>query len=113
MDKLVEEIGNCITCQSLTPPKPPQPVVSTKMPEKISKTINMNYLGPLPNGKNCLVLIDQGSRYPIVAFTTSTNAAGLIKVLDSLFAQYGLPGRVYFKNYFKTERVYHQKISPR
>ena len=47
MNKLVEEeIGNCITCQSLTQPKPPQPIVSTNMPEKVWKTINMDYLGP-------------------------------------------------------------------
>ena len=69
MNKLVEEeIGNCITCQSLTPPKLPTPIVSTKMPEKVWKAINMDYLGPLPNGKYCLVLIDQRSRYPNVAF---------------------------------------------
>ena len=72
MNKLVEEgIRNCITCKSLTLPKPPQPIASTKMPEKVWKTINMDYLRPLPTGKYCLVLIDQRARYPIVAFTTS------------------------------------------
>ena len=56
MNKLVEEeIGNYITCQSLTLPKPRQPIISTEMPEKIWKTINMDYLKPLPNGKYCLV----------------------------------------------------------
>ena len=80
MDKLVEEeIQNCIACQSLTPPKP-QPIVSTKIPEKVWQIINMDYLGPLPNGNYCLALIDQRSRYPIVAFTTLTNAISLIKV---------------------------------
>lgn len=48
----------------------------------------------LPNAKYCLVLIDQRSRYPIVAFATSTNAASLIKVLENVFAQYGLFDRV-------------------
>ena len=103
-----KEIGNCITCQSLTPPEPSQPIVSTKIPEKVWKTINMDYLGPLPKGKYFLVLINQRSRYPVVAFTTSANATSLIKV----FAQYGLPDKVItdigppftstnVKNYFK------------
>ena len=80
MNKLVgEEIENCIACQSLTPLKPPPLIVSTKIPEKVWKAINMDYLEPLPNGKYCLVLIDQRSRYPNVAFKTSTNATSLIK----------------------------------
>ena len=125
MNKLIEEkIGNYITCQSLTPPKPLPPIISTKMPEKIWKTINIDYLGPLPNGKYCLVLIDQRSRYPIVVFTTSTDATGLIKILENVFAQYGLPDIVItdngphfsltnVQNYFKSKRIYHQKITPR
>ena len=123
MNKLVEEeIGNYITCQSLTPPKPRQPIISTKMPEKIWKTINMDYLKPLPNGKYCLVLIEQRTRYPFVAFTTSTDATSLIKVLENIFAQYGLADRVVtdsgppftstnVKNYFKSRIMYHHKIT--
>ena len=125
MNKLVEEeIGNCITCQSLTPPRPPPPIISTKVPQKVGKTININYLGSLPNGKYCLVLIDQRSRYPIVAFTTSTDATSLLKVLENVFAQYGLPDIVIadnglpfsstnVQNYFKSKRIYHLKITPR
>ena len=94
------------------------------MPEKVWKTINMDYLEPLPNGKCYLVLIDQRSRYPTVAFTTSTNATSLVKVLENVFAHYGLPDRVTtdngppfsstnVHNYFKSKRIYHQKITPR
>ena len=61
------------------------------MPEKVWETINIDHLGPLPNGKYCLVLIDQRSRYPVVAFTTSIDATSLMKVLENVFAQYGLP----------------------
>ena len=123
MNKLVEEeIGNYITCQSLTLPKPRQPIISTEMPEKIWKTINMDYLKPLPNGKYCLVLIEQRTRYPIVSFTTSTDATSLIKVLENIFAQYGLADRVVtdsgppftstnVKNYFKSRIMYHHKIT--
>ena len=58
MNKLVEEeIGNYITCQSLAPFKPQQPIVSTG--RKYLKTISMDYLGPLPNGKYSLLLFDQ------------------------------------------------------
>ena len=125
MNKLVQEgIRNCITCQSLTLPKPPQPIASTKIPENVWKTINMDYLRPLPNGKYCLVLFDQRSRYPVVAFTTSIDAASLIKAFKNVFAQYGLLDRVItdngptfmstnVNNYFKSKRIYHQKITPR
>ena len=82
----------------------------------------MDYLEPLPNGKCYLVLIDQRSRYPTVAFTTSTDGTSLVKVLENVFAQYGLPDRVTTDNgppfpstnvhsYFKSKRIYHQKIT--
>ena len=104
----------------LTPPKLPAPIVSTKMPEKVWKAINMDYLGRLPNGKYCLVLINQRSRCPIAAFTTSTDATSWIKVLENVFAQYGLSDRVItnngapfsstnVQNYFKGKRIHHQK----
>ena len=73
----------------------------------------MDYLGLLPNEKSCLVLINQRSRNKIVAFTTSTNVTSLIKILENLFEQHGLPDRIYFNNYFETNRIYHQKITPR
>ena len=50
MKKLVEEIQNCIACQSLTPTKPLQPTVAIKMPEKVSEIIHWDCLGPLPKG---------------------------------------------------------------
>ena len=84
----------------------------------------MDYLEPLQNGKYSLVLIYQRSRYPIVALTTSTDATSLIKVLENVFAQYGLPDRAItdngppflstiVQNYLKSNRFYHQKITPR
>ena len=94
------------------------------MPEKVWETINIDHLGPLPNGKYCLVLIDQRSRYPVVAFTTSIDATSLMKVLENVFAQYGLPdilitdngppfSSTNIRNYFEIKRIYYQKITPR
>ena len=69
------------------------------MPEKVWKTINMDFLGPLSNGKYCLgQKRSQRSRFPIVAFMTSTDATSLIKVLENVFAQYRLPHRVITDN---------------
>ena len=84
----------------------------------------MDYLEPLQNGKYCLVLIYQRSKYPIVALTTSTDATSLRKVLENVFVQYGLPDRAItdngppflstvVQNYLKSNRIYHQKITPR
>ena len=70
------------------------------------------------------MLIDQRSSYTVVAFTTSTDATSLIKVLENVFAQYRLPDIVItdngphssstnVQNFFKSKRRYHQKITPR
>ena len=86
MNKLgAKKIGNCITCQSLRLPKPPPPMISIKMPEKFWKAVNMEYLGLLAKRKFCLVLIDQRSRYPIIAFMTSTDVTSFKKSLRECF----------------------------
>ena len=40
------------------------------------------------------MLIDQRSRYAVVTFTTSIDGTSLIKVLENVFTQYGLPDRI-------------------
>ena len=81
----------------------------------------MGYLGPLPIEKYCLVLINQRSRFSIVACKTSTNA---ITVLENFFEQYGLSDKVItdngppftstnLKNHFKRKIIFHRKLTPR
>ena len=78
MDELVEkQLTYCIVCQTVPKNTVPPPIQSIEIPEIIWKTVNMDYLGHLPDGKCAPAMIDQW--YPIVEFTTSTNAINIKK----------------------------------
>ena len=53
--------------------------------------LNVDFLGPLPNGKYVFTIMDQRSRFPFAAVTASTSAKNLIKVFHVIFGQYGYP----------------------
>ena len=112
MDNAIE---NEISSKSVVQP--------TKIPEKIWDTVNIDYLGPLPNGKYVLAMMDQISRYPLIAVSRLTSAMSLMKILTQVFSQYGLPLKIIsdngptftsceLKNYFLKHSIQHQKIMP-
>ena len=79
-------------------------------------------MGPLPNGNYCLAVIDQRSRYPVVAFTSITNATNCIQILNEIFAAYGYPEKVttdngppffsiQLKDYFQSRSIIHHRIT--
>ena len=49
----------------------------------------MDYLGPFPNGKYALVMIDERSSYPVVVFTDSTSAKHLKAIFTMTFSYFG------------------------
>ena len=98
-------------------------VQPTKTPEIVWDTVNRDYLRALPNGKHVLAMIDQRSRYPVIAVTSSTSAMSLIKILTQVFSQYGLPLKIIsdngppftsceLKSYFLKHSIQQQKITP-
>ena len=99
MDNAIKkEITNCVPCQTTGRSNPPSVVQPTKVLEKVWDTINIDYLGALPNGKYVLAMIDQRSRYPVIAAANSTSAISLIKILMQVFFQYGLPLKIITDN---------------
>ena len=48
------------------------------------------FLGPFPNGKYALVMINERSRYPVVVFTNSASAKYL-KAVFGMFSNFGYP----------------------
>ena len=73
MDKLVEkEITNCLPCQATGKPKPQSPITSSVLPSTVWHTVNVDFLGPLPNGTYVFVVIDQRSRYEYVSKKSHT-----------------------------------------
>ena len=80
-------------------------------------------MGPLPHGKYVLAMIDQRSRYPVIAVTSSTSTISLIKILTQVFSQYDLPLKTIsdnvslftsceLKSHFLKRSIQHQKITP-
>ena len=53
------EVTNCVPYQATGRSNPPSVVQSTKIPEKVWDTVNIDYFGPLPNGKYVLAMIDK------------------------------------------------------
>ena len=92
MDKAIEdEINNCIACQSTGRPTPPAKIQPPLLPNEVCDTLNVDFLGPLPNEKYVFAIMDQRSRFPFAAVTASTSAKNLIKVFHVIFGQYGYP----------------------
>ena len=124
IDKMVEnEIANCIPCQATSKQKTHVPLQPSKLPEKVWDTINIDYLGPLPNNKYMLVMIDQFSKYPVAAFTKSTSAKDLISVFNKAFSHFGYPETVIsdngppfksqaLKEYMKRKSIIHHRVTP-
>ena len=81
MDKAIEdEINNCMACQSTGRPTPPAKIQPSLLPNEVWDTLNVDFLGPLPNGKYVFAIMDQRSRFPFAAVTASTSAKNFIKV---------------------------------
>lgn len=124
MDALVEkEIGQCLSCQATTKKKTQQPLNIMLIPEEVWEKVNVDYLGPFPNGQYIFVAIDQRSRFPEVEFTNSTSARKLINTLDRIFSTYGIPNVIVsvngppfksheIKEYLQLKGVQHRRIQP-
>jgi hypothetical protein len=59
--------------------------------DKKDPTVEVDFCGPLPNGRYALVVTDQYSRYLEVKFTTTTLFEATRKKLKKIFATHGVP----------------------
>jgi len=124
MDKMVaEHLSYCIPCQAVhKKPKAPK-VQSTDIPKRVWQTVHIDYLGPFPNGKYALAMIDERSRYPVVIFTDSTSAKHLKAVFRMTFSHFGYPEEVVsdngppfrskeIKRYMLKHAIKHRHVTP-
>ncbi|XP_057302655.1 uncharacterized protein K02A2.6-like [Hydractinia symbiolongicarpus] len=83
----------------------------------------MDYLGPLPDGKYALAMIDQRSRYPLVSITPRTSAKNLISILNTAFTKFGYLETIItdngppfrsneIKRYMKIKGIKHRRVTP-
>ena len=92
MDKAIEDgINNHIACQSTGQPTPPAKIHPSLLPNEVWDKLNVDFLGPLPNGKHVFAIMDQRSRFPFPDVTASTSAKNIIKVFHVIFRHYGCP----------------------
>ena len=89
--KAKAKISECILCAAVSKSPTPQPLESSTLPPYPWHTINIDFLGPLPNSKYLLVAIDQYSHYPVVEIVSSTSANCTISALEKIFSDHGLP----------------------
>ena len=124
MDGLVENhLKDCLACQTNSTQNNPEPIKPSELPVSVWHTVNIDYLGPLPNGSYILVLIDQRSRFPEIEILSSTNATQLIDTLEKKFSVYGLPNVVISDNgppfksnevkaYMQQNSIKHRRVTP-
>ena len=125
MDKAVEdEISRCMSCQAVGRGNPPAQLNITPTTKETWDTVNIDYLGPLPNGVYVFVIMDQKSKFPDVEFVHNTSATVLIKALERIISTYGIPNTVISDNgppfqshrireFMEKYSINHQKITPR
>ena len=124
MDTLTETIlKNCLACQAVARPDYPPPMNPSPLPPFPWHTLNIDFLGPLPNHSYLLVVIDQYSRFPEVEITGTTAAGPTLEALNKIFSTHGLPHKIIsdngspfqskeFKEYMKQKGISHHRITP-
>ena len=92
MDKEAEILcRQCLSCQLVSQSDPPTPIVPTKMPDGPWKFCSVDLLGPLPDGRSVVVIVDYFSRLFEAKFLKSTKAEKVIMFLEDVFSRYGFP----------------------
>ncbi|XP_058814114.1 uncharacterized protein K02A2.6-like [Topomyia yanbarensis] len=95
MDSQVEKfVKACRGCILVSAPNPPEPMVRKVFPTQPWQQIAIDFLGPLPEGENLLVIVDYYSRYLEVVEMNSITTESTIRELLIVFARYGVPETV-------------------
>ena len=86
--KVKAKISECILCPAVSKNSTPQPLEPSTLPPYLWHTINIDFLGQLPNSKYLLVVIDHYSSYPVVEIVSSTSANCTISALEKIFSEH-------------------------
>lgn len=92
IDRQAEAIcRTCLSCQCVGASQPPEPLVTTRLPETPWVVVSMDLMGPLPSGESVLVCVDYYSRYFEVAVLRVTTAEKVIAHCAAMFGRWGFP----------------------
>ena len=93
--KITEDIKakleKCTECKMVNELHRPGPMQRHCLPDEAWTEIGMDFFGPLPDGRELLVLVDYYSRFPIVKAMRSTTAHAVIETLEEIFSDKGNP----------------------
>ena len=92
IDKAAEKFcRSCYGCQLVAGPNPPEPLMSTTLPEGPWQDLAVDLLGTLSSRHSILVVVDYYSHYYEYAIMTSTTTVKVIDNLEEIFSRHGLP----------------------
>ena len=91
MDKMVESvIKECAACIVSTSAKTRTPLVMSKLPNEPWMELSMDFY-TFPDSTELLVVMDDYSRYPVVAEVSSTAFRFVEKALGGILSEFGVP----------------------
>ncbi|XP_064485993.1 uncharacterized protein K02A2.6-like [Ornithodoros turicata] len=124
VDRMVETaVKNCEACQRTVDGGRISPLKMTPLPDGPWQSLAADFAGPLPGNKYLLVVVDEYSRFPVVATLSSLTAKSVTGKLNDIFTVHGLPyvlrtnnGPPFFSNEFAefldNNGIRHQKTTP-
>jgi transposase InsO family protein len=124
IDNMVENlISSCKECQLNNGGNYFNPLKPNKMPDKPWQRVAIDFHGPLHNGHELMVVIDEYSRFPVVIEVNSTSFKYVVPQLENLFTLMGIPEQIKsdngppfngheFANFCTHFGIKHNKVTP-
>lgn len=95
IDKEAEAVvKTCHSCLAVSSVNPPEKMSSTALPQAPWDYVAIDHMGPFPDGRYLLVLVDYFSRFIEAVFVEDVSASSTKRCLMSSFARFGLPNRL-------------------
>ena len=89
--KIEAKVASCQHCTMFTNKTTHEPTYPHSISEEAWKDVSVDLLGPMPDRKHVLAIIDKSSRFPAAKIVPNTSTAAVTKALSQIYADYGYP----------------------
>ena len=86
------KVSGCEFCKENLPSQRKEPLITTPLPERAWKKIGADLCAH--QGKQFLVIIDYYSRFPEIAYMSSTTSEPVINKMKDIFARWGVQDEI-------------------